>query len=121
MGRSVGPTPLHHERDRNGVGAHALFPNVLMAAEAGYFITYACRPVAADACVIDLRVRAEPSADGEGLLAGAKAFIVEDIEACESVQSVVRSDRFEIGPMAVDHERPITYFHQHILDALADG
>lgn len=107
------------ERDANGVGAHALFPNVLMASEAGYFITYACRPTGPETCTIDLRVRAVPSADGEGLLAGAKAFILEDIQACESIQTAVRSDRFSIGPMAVDHERPITYFHQHLLAALA--
>jgi Rieske 2Fe-2S family protein len=108
------------ERDRRGVGAHALFPNVLMASEAGYFITYPVRPTGPDCCVVDLRIRAEPDADAEGLLAGAKAFIVEDIAACEGVQSTVRSDRFSIGPMAVDHERPITAFHQHLLAAL-DG
>jgi phenylpropionate dioxygenase-like ring-hydroxylating dioxygenase large terminal subunit len=112
--------PIDHiaERDRQGVGAHALFPNVLMASEAGYFITYPVRPVAPDRCVVDLRVRAEAGADGEALLAGAKAFITEDIAACEGLQSTIRSDRFGIGPMAVDHERPITLFHEHLLAAL---
>jgi phenylpropionate dioxygenase-like ring-hydroxylating dioxygenase large terminal subunit len=101
-------------RDRKGVGAHALFPNILMASEGPYFITYACRPVAPDRSVIDLRVRSTPDADVEALLAGAKSFIVEDIAACEGVQRNVRSHRFAIGPMAVDHERPITLFHQHL-------
>jgi len=39
------------------------------------------RPTGPAHCVVDLRIRAEPEADAEGLLAGAKAFIVEDIEA----------------------------------------
>jgi phenylpropionate dioxygenase-like ring-hydroxylating dioxygenase large terminal subunit len=106
------------ERDRIGVGAHAVFPNVLMASEAGYFITYACRPLGPDRSLVDLRIRAPEHADAEGLLAGAKAFIVEDIAACEGVQSTARSSRFAAGPMAHDHERPITYFHQHVLESL---
>jgi hypothetical protein len=89
-----------------------------MASEAGYFITYPVRPTGPDTCVVDLRIRAEAGADGEGLLAGAKAFIVEDIAACEGVQSTIRSDRHGIGPMAVAHERPITLFHQHLLAAM---
>jgi Rieske 2Fe-2S family protein len=107
-------------RDRDGVGAHALFPNILMASEGPYFITYACRPVAPDRSVIDLRVRSTPSADVEVLLAGAKSFIDEDITACEGVQRAVRSNRFRVGPMAVDHERPITLFHRHLRAALGE-
>ena len=90
-----------------------------MASEAQYFITYACRPLAPDRSLVDLRIRAELSADVEALLLGAKSFILEDIMACEGVQSSVRSHRFKIGPMAVDHERPITLLHEHILAALA--
>jgi len=89
-----------------------------MASEAGYFITYAVRPTGPAHCVVDLRIRAEPGADAEGLLAGAKAFIVEDIDACEGIQSTIRSTRFGVGPMAVEHERPITLFHQHLLEVL---
>jgi Rieske 2Fe-2S family protein len=112
--------PIEHisGRDLSGVGAHAAFPNVLMASEAGYFITYAVRPTGPAHCVVDLRIRAEPGADAEGLLAGAKAFIVEDIDACEGIQSTIRSTRFGVGPMAVEHERPITLFHQHLLEVL---
>lgn len=110
--------PGLEEHDLQGIGAHAAFPNVLMATESGYFITYACRPVAPDRSVVDLRIRSTPDADAEGLLAAAKGFIVEDIEACEGVQAVVRSTHFAIGPLAVEHEKPITHFHQHLLAAL---
>lgn len=118
----VGVRAIDHlaERDRVGVGAHAAFPNVLMASEASYFITYACQPVAADRSLIDLRIRSHPGADVEALLAGAKSFILEDIAACEGIQSTVRSHRFGIGPLATDHELPITYFHEHLLAALGD-
>jgi Rieske 2Fe-2S family protein len=120
---NYGATTIAHlaERDRVGVGAHAAFPNVLMASEASYFITYACQPVAPDRSIVDLRIRAEPSADTEALLAGAKSFIVEDIEACEGIQRLVRSNRYRVGPMAVEHERPITLFHEHLLAALDGG
>ena len=40
--------------------------------------------------------------------------------ACEGIQTAVRSDRYSVGPMAVDHERPITLFHEHLLAALGD-
>ncbi len=117
-----GVAPIAHidERDRAGVGAHAAFPNVLMASEAAYFITYSCQPVGPDQSIIDLRIRAETSADTEALLAGAKSFILEDIAACEGVQSLTRSHAFRVGPMAVEHEQPITYFHQHVLEALGE-
>ena len=52
------------------------------------------------------------------LLAGAKSFMMEDVEACEGMQRNVRSLHFRVGPMAVEHERPITLFHQHVLEAL---
>ena len=68
--------------------------------------------------MVDLRIRAEPGADAERPVAGAKAFIVEDIAACEGLQATVRSNRFQVGPMAVDHERPITHFHEHLLEVL---
>lgn len=119
---------IHHidERDRTGIGAHALFPNVLMASAGQFFITYVATPVAPDRTVVDLRVRAEAEvADTDGgpasLVGAAESFILEDIAGCQGVQAAVRSSRFAVGPLAHDHERPIAYFQQHLLDALAAG
>jgi Rieske 2Fe-2S family protein len=106
------------ERDRFGIQAHLVFPNLLVAATAEYFITYGPAPVGPDRSRIELRVRAEPDADPERLVAEAKAFILEDILACERVQAGITSPAFEVGPLAVEHERPITTFQQHVLDAL---
>jgi Rieske 2Fe-2S family protein len=113
------------ERDRGGIGAHAAFPNVLMASNAEFFITYVATPVAPDRTVVDLRVRAEAQvADTDGgpdaLVAAAESFILEDIAGCEGVQAAVRSSRFRVGPLAQDHERPIMLFQEHLLQAMAE-
>jgi|SoiMethySBSTD1v2_1073268.scaffolds.fasta_scaffold30938_7 phenylpropionate dioxygenase-like ring-hydroxylating dioxygenase large terminal subunit len=120
-GLDAGNPPLAHlaERDRDGLGAHLLFPNVTMAVSAEFVITYAAVPVAPDATRIELRVRAEPGADATGLLAAARSFIDEDISACERVQAAMTSPWFEVGPLARDHEAPIAAFQRNLLAALA--
>jgi Rieske 2Fe-2S family protein len=105
-------------RDRFGIGAHMLFPNILMASTAEFWVTYAVTPLAPARSVVDLRVRAEPDADPARLVAAARAFIDEDIAACEAVQVVTSSARFEVGPLAKDHEAPIIQFHEHLAHAL---
>jgi choline monooxygenase len=108
------------ERDRSGIQAHMLFPHTLMAASTTFFTTYAIRPLAPDRSWIDLRIRAEADADVDALVAATRAFIDEDVAACEQIQLALRSPRFGVGPLARTHERPITTFQQHLLDAL-DG
>jgi phenylpropionate dioxygenase-like ring-hydroxylating dioxygenase large terminal subunit len=106
------------ERDRRGIQAHMLFPNTLMAASSAFFTTYAIHPVSPERSWIDLRVRAEPDADVEAVTASIRAFIDEDVSACEQVQVAVGGPRFGVGPLARTHERPITTFHTHLLAAL---
>jgi choline monooxygenase len=107
------------ERDRLGVGAHLVFPNVLMAANAEFFMTYAVVPVAPDETRMEVRIRAEPGADGVALLEAVRHFIDEDIDACERIQAGLGAPDFEVGPLARAHEAPITAFHRHVLAALA--
>jgi Rieske 2Fe-2S family protein len=106
------------ERDRLGVGAHLVFPNLLMAANAEFFMTYAVVPDAADRSHVEVRIRAEPGADGAALVEAARSFIDEDVRACEQIQTGLRSPWFAVGPLAQTHEAPITAFHRHLLDAL---
>jgi phenylpropionate dioxygenase-like ring-hydroxylating dioxygenase large terminal subunit len=115
-----GTTAIAHleERDRRGVGAHLVFPNLMIATSAGFFATYAAEPVAADRTIIDLRVRAEAGADADGAVAAVRSFIDEDIRACEAVQSAVSSPVFGVGPLARDHEQPITSFQSNVLRAM---
>lgn len=116
----AGNPPLAHldERDRTGLGAHLLFPNMTFAVSAEFVISYAVVPVAPDRSRVELRVRAEPAADAVGLLAAARSFIDEDISACERIQAALASPWFAVGPLARDHEAPITAFQRNLLDAL---
>jgi Rieske 2Fe-2S family protein len=108
------------DRARDGVGAHAAFPNILMASEAEYFMTYVAVPLGPEQMEVDIRVRAEPGADTEAIRKGIEAFVVEDISASEGIQRTLRSSRYRVGPMAQEHERPITTFQRHLLEILAD-
>lgn len=119
-GSDDGLVPIRHldDRDRRGIQAHMLFPNTLMAASSSYFATYAVHPLAPDRSWIDLRVRAEPDVDVERLVASIRAFIDEDVRACERIQRALGSPRFGVGPLAQTHERPIETFQTALLDAL---
>lgn len=117
----AGNPPIAHldARDRAGLGAHLLFPNMTFAVSAEFFISYAVVPAGPAASRVELRVRAEPGADAEGLLAAARSFIDEDIAACVRIQEAMASPWFAVGPLARDHEAPIAAFHRNLLAALA--
>lgn len=114
----VGTEQIAHldDRDRYGIGAHMLFPNVLIATTAEFFASYAVVPLAPNRSRVELRIRAEPGADGELLARGARGFIDEDVRACEQIQLALASDRFAVGPLAAGHEAPIDAFHRHLLE-----
>ncbi len=114
------PTIGHlDERDRGGIGAHMLFPSTQIATTAETFMTYQAVPLAPDHTRIEVRIRAEAGADPAGLIAGARAFIDEDVLACERVQAGLGSPAFEVGPLATGHEAPITRFQEHLLAEMA--
>lgn len=115
--------PIAHidERDRSGIGAHMVFPNLLMASAAEFFITYAVFPLGPERSRVELRVRAEPGAAPDELVSAARSFIDEDVRACEQVQRVMGSAEFAVGPLAREHEAPITAFHRHVLEALGQA
>lgn len=106
------------ERDRQGLGAHLVFPNLMVATAAEFLATYEAVPVSPDRCRIDLRICAEPGADANQLVDAVTSFITEDISACERVQAGMASPAFSVGPLARDHEAPITAFHRNVLAAL---
>jgi hypothetical protein len=95
-----------------------VFPNLLIATEAEFFATYAAEPVAPDRTIIDLRIRGEEGADPFVLLAALRAFITEDIAACEAVQQGLGSPAFTVGPLARSHELPIESFQSNVLAAM---
>jgi len=103
------------ERDAAGIQAHLLFPNTLIAASTNYFATYAVHALSPTASWIDLRIRGEAHADAPTLLDATRAFIDEDVRACEQVQMAMSSRHFAVGPLARTHERPIASFHANLL------
>ena len=107
------------ERDRTGLGAHLVFPNLMMATAAEFFASYVAIPVSPGRTVVELRVRAEADADADAVTKSVISFIEEDIRACEAVQRAVSSPAFAVGPLAADHERPIEAFHNHLLKNMA--
>jgi phenylpropionate dioxygenase-like ring-hydroxylating dioxygenase large terminal subunit len=108
------------DRDRRGIGAHMVFPNLLMATAAEFFATYAVYPISPTRSRVDLRIRGEVGADADALLNATRSFINEDIAACEGVQLAVSSRYFGVGALAVEHERPITEFHRALLAVLGE-
>jgi phenylpropionate dioxygenase-like ring-hydroxylating dioxygenase large terminal subunit len=102
-------------RDRTGIGAHLIFPNILLAANAEYFMSYAVLPVDPAESRIEVRIKAEPGSDPAALVRAARSFVDEDILACERIQRGLTAPGFEVGPLARGHEAPITAFHEHVL------
>jgi Rieske 2Fe-2S family protein len=115
-----GLLPIRHiSEDRWGSGAHLIFPNVTLATGAGFFMTYQCFPVAPDRSVVDIRVRAEAGSDASDMLEMSRKVIeFEDGSACEAMQAAVASPWFSVGPLARDHELPITRFHESVLEGM---
>lgn len=122
--RRVAPTvpkalPWLPEEDRLGIGAHLLFPNLMIVNTGEYFATYDATPIAPDRTSITLRVRANADADPEDLVRSIRAFMAEDIMACERLQAATLSPAFSVGAMAHRHEEPIRRFHASWQAALA--
>ena len=104
---------------REGIGAHLLFPNLMLVTTGRYFATYDATPVAPDKTMLTLRIRAEAGADAEALVASVRSFMAEDVAVCELLQKGASSSRFSTGPLATCHEAPIRNFHR-ALAALCD-
>jgi Rieske 2Fe-2S family protein len=115
-----GTVPIAHldEADQIGLRAQMVFPNLLIATSSEFWATYVAEPVAPDRTMIDLRVRAEANADADELVGALRSFIGEDIRACEAVQEAVASPAFRVGPLALEHERPLESFHVNVLAAV---
>ena len=114
------PAPISHlpEAERDVLRANLLFPNVPTSSSGTLTMTYQVIPEATDRSVLDIRVRAEPGAEmsDEGAAAVLRVFHDEDGFAVEQVQRALASPRFRVGPLAREHEAPITAFQRAVLD-----
>jgi choline monooxygenase len=117
----VRPIPEVSEAERHVLRANLIFPNVPMAFMGNIVQTYAVVPTGAETCELDIRSYGTPGSvitertRQDGLL----ILRDEDGVACEQMQVAVHSPRFEVGPLAVEHERPIADFHRNLLTFLA--
>ena len=109
-----GGIPWLDDAESIGIGAHLLFPNLMLVTSDRYFATYDAVPVSPIRTRLTLRVRSMPDADGESLVASVRSFLAEDISICERLQQAVGSISFGLGPLAQTHEAPIVRFHQAI-------
>lgn len=118
--QSLPAIPGVTEDEMSVVRANLLFPNVPWSSSRNLVNTYQVVPTGPETCRLDLRMRAAPGAvlTDEVRAANAKVLYDEDGFACEQMQRVVRSPRFEVGPLATVHEQPIAQFHAHVLEAL---
>ena len=114
--------PISHlpAEERDVLRANLLFPNVPMSSSETLYMTYQVVPTGPTTSRLDIRVRAEPGSvlDDAGLAELCTVLVTEDATAVERIQDVIQSQRFEVGPLAVEHERPITEFHEAILRRL---
>ncbi|HEY1633845.1 MAG TPA: aromatic ring-hydroxylating dioxygenase subunit alpha [Acidimicrobiales bacterium] len=104
--------------EREGIGAHLLFPNLMIVTTGDFFATYDAVPLAPDRTRLTLRIRSAPGADGDSLIDDVRSFMAEDIEICERLQDATGSPFFEVGPTAATHEEPIRRFHASLGRAL---
>lgn len=99
---------------RFGIGAHLLFPNLMVINGPRYLATYDAEPLAPDRTRITLRIRSRRGEDGVDMVHMVEQFLAEDIKACEQLQVGARSRAFAIGALAKEHEAPLGLFH-HLL------
>lgn len=117
-GESLPGLSEHH---RIGIGAHLLYPNLMVIHGPRYLATYDARPLAPDRTAVTLRVRSRPGADGPALVRLVEGFLSEDIRACEQLQVGVGSPAWSIGALASDHEAPLGLFHDLLRRDLLAG
>lgn len=114
--------PISHlpAEERDVLRANLLFPNVPMSSSETLYMTYQVVPTGPTTSRLDIRVRAEPGSvlDDDGLAELCTVLVSEDATAVERIQDVIQSERFGVGPLAIEHERPITEFHEAILRRL---
>ncbi len=121
--RTRGLPPIAHlpGAERELLRANFIFPNVPTSSTATQTMTYQVIPTGPETSELDIRVRAEPGAElpPEGVAQLLRVLRDEDAFAVEQIQRVIRSPRFQVGPLAQTHEAPITAFQRDVLAHLS--
>jgi Rieske 2Fe-2S family protein len=102
------------DAQRSGIGAHLLFPNLMVVTTGRYFATYDATPVAPDRTRLTLRIRSTAGSDPGPLVDDVRSFMAEDLEVCRRLQQATASPAFSLGPLAIAHEAPVRSFHSSL-------
>jgi Rieske 2Fe-2S family protein len=113
--------PWLNDGQRQVIGAHLLFPNLMLVTTGNYFATYDANPIDASHTELTLRVRACQGDDGDYLVEQIRSFLREDIAVCTRLQVASSSPAFALGPLARSHEKPVRTFHSNLRIALGHG
>jgi len=120
MTPALAPIPGLSERLRQN-GAHLLFPNLTLFSGEGYFATGLVTPLSPERARMRLRALVAPDQPltpelAEGVLQAFREITeVEDAGMTRRLQATVQSDAFAVGPMTMQHEAPISRFHDEYL------
>jgi phenylpropionate dioxygenase-like ring-hydroxylating dioxygenase large terminal subunit len=100
------------------IGAHLIFPNLAMFTSPTSFATVYARPTGPESCRVEIRTLGMEGSTPESFQSeDLEKVMHEDRSAAELLQAAVRSSRYEIGPMAMKWESPISHFHEHYAKA----
>jgi Rieske 2Fe-2S family protein len=103
-----------------GIGAHYLFPNLLLFSGERFFMTGKLVPESPGETVLELVLYGVPGGDPRETMVAFNAITKdEDIVMIEGLQRAMAGDRFRPGPLAQPWEAAIAHFHHHLLTALA--
>ncbi len=115
----IRPIPVSQE-ERDTLRANLMFPNVPIAMMGHHIQSYQVVPTGPETCELDIRsfgIAGSVITD-ETREQGLVILEHEDGTACERMQQAMHSARFEVGPLALEHEKPIEDFHRNLLSYL---
>ena len=99
------------QSQKDSLGAHLLFPNLMIITSSNYFATYDAVPIAPNETRLTLRIRAVKDADATEIMTSIDSFLSEDLFVGERLQRACTAPAFSLGPLAVDHEAPVRHLH----------
>lgn len=101
-----------------GMGAHLVFPGLLVVTSPWWLATYWLDSVAPDRTEIQLVVRGPSGSDVDVLVAAVRHFVDQDVWACEAVQQALAARSAREGPLARGHETHVVAFRRLVGEAL---
>lgn len=100
------------------MGAHLLFPGLLVVTSPWWLATYWLDPVAPERTEVHLVVRGPAGSDPDALVADVRHFVDQDVWACEAVQEALAAGDVPEGPLAAGHEAHVVAFRRLVCEVL---